>query len=143
MNAEEKEDEMGNNRVGREKPAMKRREFVIALARMGGGVTLAPAFLTLTSLATPGCSSGSSSGGSSVSFDVNSASGHFHRFEIPQSRLDAPPADGYSGSTTSTDGHTHVISLTQSELVDISDSMAVGGSTSSAAGHLHTFSFSL
>jgi hypothetical protein len=69
------------------------------------------------------------------------ASGHVHAFDITTQELASPPQSGISGPTTESDGHTHTVSLTQSELQNIQAGTPVNKITNNVNGHTHVFNF--
>ena len=67
---------------------------------------------------------------------------HTHEFTILLSDLGAPPASGLDGNTSATEGHTHLVMLTQDQVKTIASGGTVAVTTSTANGHAHDFSFS-
>ena len=118
---------------------MKRREFLGWSYRVGGALLIAPAVVSTGSIA---CSDNESGSGGSASrtFTVDMANGHTHDFSIPNSVLSSPPALGYVATTTSDSGHTHTVSMSQQDLLDIEDGTGASGSTSFNSAHLHGWS---
>lgn len=121
---------------------LNRREFLATAA--GGFVTL---------LLTPvisACGSDSSSGTSSTTssttpgcdgaLETSTASlGHTHSLCVPASDLDSPPAAGATYLTTSTEGHQHLVTLTQAWLMAVAGGAKVMVTSSRMDGHTHDF----
>ena len=123
---------------------MKRREFLQRSWLTGASLLTLPALSALGGGLIVGCDDDTESGGSGdgdVTYSVDSASGHVHSFTIPGDKLDNPPAGGFTASTSSSLGHVHSITLTQAELTDIADLMAVSKDTGLGDGHVHSFTF--
>ncbi len=87
-----------------------------------------------------GCGGGSSSSTGS-DFDVQSstASGHSHSVRILAADLNSPPTAGANYTTTTTNGHFHVLNVTTQQLTDINNGLTVTLTTSITEGHTHTF----
>jgi hypothetical protein len=101
---------------------------------------------TLSAVVVSGCGnsegvSGGSGGTTIFTVDPAGVGPHIHSFSIPNSTLQMPPAGGFTASTTSNSGHSHSITLTQADLMDIEAGMAVSDSTTIASAHLHAFTF--
>jgi hypothetical protein len=122
---------------------LNRREFLATAA--GGVVTL---------LLTPvisACGSDSSSG--TTSSTTNSTTpgcdgagetstvslGHTHSLCVPASDLDSPSAAGATYLTSSTEGHQHMVTLTQAWLMAVASGAKVMVTTSTMDGHTHDF----
>lgn len=73
------------------------------------------------------------------SFTSSTDQGHSHTVIISQSEIENPPAGGISRSTSSSDGHTHTFSMTQAELQSVKSGNTVEVSDSVVSGHSHTY----
>ena len=62
---------------------------------------------------------------------------------VDQDTLDNPPMIGYSASTSQSFAHTHSISLSEDDLIDIANSVPVNGTTMTTPfpGHEHGYAF--
>lgn len=131
---------------------MKRREFLVRVSEVGGGVVLTPVVLSLAGLTLPGCKqSAEGSGGPGKIFGVEfvvdaagepvASGGHTHDFFIPQVNLNDPNlGPGYTELTSPTAGHRHRISLSADDLVKIVDvGMFATGTTTRVSAHEHDF----
>ena len=124
-----------------------RREFLVRVVEAGSGIVLASAVLTVAGLGLPGCGGGdgggSGGGMSGVTIIVATVNSHSHSFTIPQDTLDNPPMIGYSASTSQSFAHTHSISLSEDDLIDIANSVPVNGTTMTTPfpGHEHGYAF--
>jgi hypothetical protein len=67
--------------------------------------------------------------------------GHTHDFVIEVLELSSPPNAGVGRPTTVTEGHFHVVNLTQDELESIESGQVIAKNTSIVEGHFHTFLF--
>jgi hypothetical protein len=119
---------------------MERREFLIGLA---AALVVPPTLAALS-----GCSSSSSSPSSAEGFDVASsiatgASGypHSHTVTVLLADLANPPAAGVSYLTSSSEGHTHQVTLSRSDLADLQEGKTRSETTTFVQGHAHTFTF--
>lgn len=115
---------------------MNRREFIMGV---GAALVAASAALTLESC---GGGDGASPSPSAPGFDVVSIpdnTGHNHSVRILDADLSAPPASGVT--YTSTGSHIHTITLSQQQLIDISNgsSVTVVSSAGGAPVHTHTW----
>ncbi len=72
-------------------------------------------------------------------FTSSSTNGHTHTVIISQSEIENPPAGGISRSTSSSDGHTHTFSMTQAELQSVKSGNTVEVSDSVVSNHSHTY----
>ncbi len=117
---------------------MQRKEFIVTIMTAAG---LMP--LVITQI---GCSTSTeprpttTSNGYLFTSSVNS--GHSHTVEIKITDLSQPPEGGRTLSTSST-GHTHSVTLSQSDFVALEASETLVRSTTSNSGHLHTFTFTI
>jgi hypothetical protein len=129
---------------------MERREFLIRSAKSGAVLVLVPAGWTLAcnSSTSNGTSTDAAAGttgstGSGLRYTSDVVSGHSHDFTIVMTDLSSPSAAGLSGQTTVAQSHTHTVSLTLADLMQIESGAAVTKQTSTVLSHLHTFQFSL
>jgi hypothetical protein len=119
---------------------MERREFLIRSAKGGSLLLILPVGWTVA-----GCGSNSTTPtgtGSALRFTSSNVQGHTHDFSIDLVDLTSPPVAGLSGDTTVSLGHTHTVSLSQSELQEIEAGQTISKDTSSVQGHTHNFAFS-
>jgi hypothetical protein len=77
-----------------------------------------------------------------VQFTSSVIFGHSHRFTVNAIDLDQPSPAGISKDTSTDDGHTHRIELTEQDLAEIGAGQTVQKVTSEVAGHVHPFLFS-
>ena len=128
---------------------MDRREFLIRCARGGSVLLILPA-----GWVAGGCGSSSSygtqtpsgtaaAGTTDLRFTSDVVGGHSPDFNIAMTDLSSPRSAGLSGSTTVSLGHTHTVSLSMAELMQIESGQTVTKDTSSVQAHMHTFQFSL
>lgn len=121
---------------------LNRREFLATAA--GGVVTLlltpvisacgsdsSSATSSTTNSTTPGCDGANET--STVSL------GHTHSLCVPASDLDSPPAAGATYLTSITEGHQHMVTLTQAWLMAVASGVKVMVTTSTMDGHTHDF----
>lgn len=113
---------------------MNRREF---LRTFGTAMVAAPATLYLT-----GCGGDDSAAPASVDgFSIQSTvvNGHSHNVVVKNADLASPPAAGVRYTSDGL-GHTHMITLTQQQLVDINEGRAVSvDSDADNTGHSHAW----
>jgi hypothetical protein len=117
---------------------MERREFLVGL-----GIALAaPVVLTFNS----GCSNSSTSSTPTDGFNVDSSSSygpgglpHSHTLTILLADLVNPPVAGVSYVTGTSEGHSHQIAISRSDLADIQEGKTRTESTTVVLGHEHTF----
>ena len=116
-----------------------RRQFlkiagsVIALIPIGGSL--------------PGC--GGESGGTSedgpvrmwevIRYTSSVNSGHSHTYDLAVAAIETPPGEGVAGTTSSSGGHVHAVTVTQAQLASIEAGEDVTVTTSVGAGHTHTY----
>ena len=121
---------------------LNRREFLTTAA--GGVVTL------LVTLVISACGSDASSGTSSTTNSTTPGCdgagetstvslGHTHALCVPASDLDSPPASGAKYLTSNTEGHQHMVTLTQAWLMAVAGGAKVMVTTSTMDGHTHDF----
>lgn len=70
--------------------------------------------------------------------------GHTHRCSVPLSDIEDPPAGGRSYTTTTEDGHAHVVPVSENQLRDLQQGGAAVSVVSASAGatpHTHRFDF--
>ena len=131
---------------------LSRREFLNKIVKTSAGVLVLPVAGSLGVAVISGCgkkknsgdSSSSGSSGSDTTVYMVDAAGigpHTHSFSIPNATLQMPPASGFTASTSSAAGHTHQITLMQTDLVGIAAAMSVAGNTTNNSGHSHSFTF--
>lgn len=70
---------------------------------------------------------------------TGTANSHGHTITIPLSDLQNPPSGG--GSYLSTGGHSHSVTLSQQELVDLATNCTL--TTTNSAGHAHTWTITI
>jgi hypothetical protein len=126
---------------------MDRRGFLIHAARAGSVLLILPA-----GWAVSGCGNSASSTTTgtpaapttnTLRFTSDITQNHTHDFSIATTNLSSPPANGLSGSTTTTLGHFHTVILSPAELAQIQSGGTVNKSTTIVDGHSHNFKFSL
>jgi hypothetical protein len=80
-----------------------------------------------------------------LSYTSTVVAGHNHTFTLMMAEVDSPPAVGIARNTgpASTDGHVHVVVLTNAQLATIGMNGTVTMDTSVVENHSHTFTFSL
>jgi len=80
-----------------------------------------------------------------LTYTSNVVNAHTHTFSILMTEVTSPPAAGISHSTgpAATDGHVHVVTLTQAQLASIGANGTVTMDTTVVENHSHTFTFSL
>jgi hypothetical protein len=66
--------------------------------------------------------------------------GHVHDVCVPATDLSTPPAAGAHYTTTNNSGHTHRLSLSQTQLQAIARGEAVAVTTTRDDGHTHAYS---
>ena len=120
---------------------MERREFLIGL----GAALLVPAALAAVS----GCSSSSSSPSPAESFNIDSSTGtapggypHSHIVAVLFADLSSAPAAGVTYLTSSAESHSHQVTLSKSDLLDIQEGKTRSESSTVVSGHQHTFALS-
>jgi len=97
---------------------------------------------------TTGCEdpTGAVTGITAVS-SVAAPNDHFHRATIPLSDVDDPPASGRNYVSTTAEGHSHVVHVSQAQLIILQQNNAVVTVTCAAntvtppASHTHQFTF--
>ena len=118
---------------------MERREFIIGL----GAALFVPAAIAAVS----GCSSSSTDSTPTDSFEVISSSAtsgggyaaHTHVLAVRLVDLANPPAAGVTYTTSTDDGHTHQVVLSNADLAGIQAGQTISESTNVVLGHEHTF----
>lgn len=75
----------------------------------------------------------------SRSFTSSSSQGHTHSVTLQQSEVQSPPAGGISRSTSSSSGHTHTFTMTQAQLQTVNSGTAVTVTDSLVDGHTHDY----
>ncbi len=124
--------------------AMKRREFILKLGA---------AALVLPSVVLKGCGGSSSDdpyysddddagdddSGGCLGDAIGNANSHGHVISIPRADLDAPPAGGATYSASGS--HSHNVTLSQQELVDLAANCTLA--TSNNSGHAHTWTITV
>ena len=115
---------------------MERKEFIITIMTATG---LMPLIITQI-----GCSTSTEPTTSADGYVFTSSvnSGHSHTVEITFTDLEQPPEGGRSLSTSST-GHLHSVTLSQSDFVALDAGETVVRNTTTNSGHLHTFTFTV
>ena len=117
---------------------MDRRAFARNLVGWSVVVAGIPMVVTVA-----GCSNNSGTSGPSEETWTSSMVGnHVHDFSLLVSVLDAPPASGVSGGTSTSEGHLHSVTLTQEQLKSIGSGGTVTVTTTLSSGHMHDFVFS-
>jgi hypothetical protein len=123
---------------------MERRVF---LTKLGAVIVLLPAARLLSGCgsSTPGVPANGGIGVTStptlLTFTSSVVLGHTHTFPILISALTSPPNDGFTGNTSTTNAHTHVVTLSESDLSTIESGQVVTKTTSSTEAHTHDFAF--
>ncbi len=79
--------------------------------------------------------------GSELTVSSACVDGHVHAFQITSQQLVSPPTSGVNGSTTTDRGHSHTVSLTQSEIQQIQAGERINKITAIANNHTHVFRF--
>lgn len=77
--------------------------------------------------------------GANVVYTSSETNAHSHSFSIPSSAFASPPLAGLSGATTEAQLHTHLLAVTQADLMNAAAGQSVKVVTTSDAGHTHTF----
>jgi hypothetical protein len=110
---------------------MNRREFIV---QMGAALIAVPAILSLESC-------GGNDGSSDGFFDVSSSadSGHTHSVRVLNSDITNQPGNGVQYTSTNVNSHTHIVTLSQSDLATINNGGQVSVNSSTDAGHLHAW----
>jgi hypothetical protein len=134
---------------GEDEMAATRREFLTSIGRV---LVLVPAgygFARLSSGcddATASCTDMPIEESATELLFTSSCAGagpHRHMLTLANDDLDEPKGSGESRRTTMGDGHVHVVSLTESELVTIASGGTVVKSTGTMLGHSHSFTLRL
>ena len=115
---------------------MERKTFITTIMTAAG---LMP--LVITQI---GCSTSTepTTTAEGLLFTSSVNNGHSHTVEIKFADVDDPPEGGRTLSTSST-GHLHSVTLSQSDFVALEAGQTVVRNTSTNSGHLHTFSFEI
>lgn len=99
------------------------------------------------------CSSNNGSGGSDAPgapptvsagdavYTSSDVQAHTHTFGVPLPDFTAPPSSGVSGDTSNNASHTHTVSISASDLMNVEAGSSVMITTSSNSGHTHVFTF--
>jgi hypothetical protein len=77
----------------------------------------------------------------SLTFTSTNVSGHTHTTTLDLSTIETPPSGGADRETSSSDGHTHHVVLTQADLTSINSGGTVTKETTLVSSHTHSFSF--
>ena len=73
------------------------------------------------------------------SFTSTSVNGHTHSITIQNSEVQNPPAAGISRETSSTSGHTHTFTMTQADLQNVMGGGTATIVTAITSSHQHSF----
>jgi len=104
--------------------------------------------LSLTGMATGAAlsfwSSCSSNGGTTPppaggTFTGSTVQGHSHTVTLTQSEVQSPPSGGISRATSSSQGHSHTFAMTQAELQSVNGGSTIMVTDSIVLGHSHTY----
>jgi hypothetical protein len=80
------------------------------------------------------------SGGQDL-YTSSEVSAHNHTFMMDDASIAAPPAAGVSGTTSTTAGHSHSVSVSSAQLQQVAAGQSVVIASGSASGHTHVFTF--
>lgn len=110
---------------------IERRDFII---RVGTVLVSLPIFAACgDDNTTPNTQTGT------LRFTSSEDAGHSHTVDIELTALANPPMS--IDKTTSSVGHTHMVSLTSDDLRSINTGGTISKQTTTDEGHLHTFTF--
>lgn len=73
------------------------------------------------------------------SFTSTSSDGHSHSITLNRSEIENPPAAGITRQTSSSSGHTHTFSMTQVQLQTVNGGTQVTITDSTSSGHSHNY----
>ena len=91
-----------------------------------------------------GCSSSESPEmpGNEQSFTSSSTQNHTHTVTLQQSEVENPPQGGIARNTSSSAGHSHSFSMTQQQLQNVNSGQTVTVTDSTVSGHNHQYQIS-
>jgi hypothetical protein len=72
-------------------------------------------------------------------FTGSSSEGHTHAVTLQRSEVENPPAQGISRQTTSNVGHSHTFTMTQAQLQAVNGGSTVSITDSVVEAHTHTY----
>ncbi len=81
-------------------------------------------------------------GGSSNTFNISSSrdNGHIHSISISNDFVDIPPSESKTINSSNSVGHTHRITLGQSDFESLAAGETIIKTSTSSSGHTHRFS---
>jgi hypothetical protein len=77
--------------------------------------------------------------GSTLVYTSTQVQNHTHTFGLEIADIDAPPANGVAGETSTEQGHSHTVSVTMAMLAQVAAGQSVTIATGSAEAHMHGF----
>jgi hypothetical protein len=77
--------------------------------------------------------------GANIVFTSSKTNAHSHSFSIPSADFTSPPAAGITGATTAAQLHSHLLAVTEADLMNAQSGQTVKVVTTSELDHTHTF----